>query len=60
MRVIENKYYHPDWIVKAKDLNEGGILSVYEDNGRIRMETVNGDDPYVWRNNKWIPMKEKR
>jgi len=42
---------------KAKALNEGRILIVYKDGHAIRMETENGDDPYVWRDNEWRRMR---
>lgn len=42
---------------EAERLNEGGIMVVYSDGGnRICMETVEGTDPYVWRDNAWRPM----
>lgn len=43
-------------IIEAKRLNEGLIIVSYNDNGRIRMETEDGLDPYVWRDGRWVPM----
>ena len=49
---------HVAMIMAAKDLNEGEILIVYLDENCVRMETKEGNDPYVWRNNKWVRMGE--
>ncbi len=40
----------------AARLNEGPILIVYRDGSAIRMETDQGDDPYVWRGGAWARM----
>ncbi len=47
----------PAMIVAAEKLQEGGILFVYQDDEAIRMETVEGEDPYVWRYDTWVPMR---
>lgn len=53
------KEYKPtrDMIIAAKLLNEGDIIFCYLDGKAIRMETEDGEDPYVWRHNKWVPMR---
>jgi hypothetical protein len=40
----------------AKALNEGELLIVYRDGNTIRCETEYGDDPYVWRDDRWAVM----
>jgi len=40
----------------AQKQNLGKILVVYNDAGAIRMETEDGEDPYVWRKGRWKPM----
>lgn len=45
-------------MVKAAEvLNEGSILVVYRDGTAIRMETVEGEAPFVWRENHWQRMR---
>ena len=48
-----------DMIKAAIPLNEGDIMVVYNDNNAIRMETTDGEDPFVWRSNTktWIRMQ---
>ena len=41
----------------AENLKEGAILAAYRDDNSIRMETKNGENPYVWRENNWRAMK---
>ena len=41
----------------AEELNEGDVIFLYKDKTSLRMETEDGEDPYVWRNNNWIAMK---
>jgi len=41
----------------AKVLGTGEVIFAYFDGKSIHMETEVGKDPYVWRNNKWVPMK---
>jgi hypothetical protein len=41
---------------EAKKLGEGKVIVAYLDGKAIRMETENGEDPFVWRNNKWRRM----
>ena len=33
---------------KARDLGEGAVLCAYLDGRAIRMETEEGEDPFVW------------
>ena len=40
----------------AVALNEGEVLCAYRDGNTIRMETKEGEDPFVWRNGKWRRM----
>lgn len=42
-------------IMAAKRLNEGLVIASYNDNGRIRIETEDGINPYVWRDGRWVP-----
>lgn len=42
---------------EAVKLKEGPLLIVYKDGNSIRCETEKGEDPYVWRNNKWHCMR---
>jgi len=45
---------------EANRLNEGGIMVVYCDAGNsIRMETITGENPYVWRNGTWRVMRQR-
>lgn len=44
---------------EAQKLNEGSIMVVYCDDNTIRMETTLGENPYVWRHNTWIPMRQR-
>lgn len=46
-----------EMIEAAKKLGTGSIIYCYQDGTSIRMETEDGNDPYVWRNNEWRPMK---
>lgn len=46
-----------EMIQQAGLLNEGPILIVYKDDNAIRMETRDGNDPYVWRGGKWCRMR---
>lgn len=46
-----------EMVQAAQALNEGPVVVLYKDGNTIRMETRDGDDPYVWRDNKWHPMK---
>ena len=41
----------------AIKLNEGKVIFSYKDGNTIRMETENGEDPYVWRNGEWRRMR---
>jgi len=57
MRELDEKEIPAEMLLKARALKEGKILSVYEDRGVIRMETEEGENTYVWRNNTWREMK---
>lgn len=48
-----------EMIKAASLLNEGPVILWYKDGSQIRMETREGDDPYVWRGGKWVRMKPK-
>lgn len=41
----------------AKELKTGAIMIVYKDDNAIRMETLSGENPYVWRGEKWRVMR---
>jgi len=41
----------------AHTLLEGDVIFAYLDGTAIRMETDLGQDPYVWHNDKWVPMR---
>ena len=45
-----------EMVIQADLLLEGPILIIYKDQNDIRMETIDGIDPYVWRDNKWRKM----
>ena len=49
-----------EMVNKAKQLDEGQVLIVYLDNGRVRLETEKGITPYVWRQGKWKAMQSKQ
>ena len=40
----------------AENLNEGKVIYSYLDGKNIRMETEEGDDPFVWRVDRWKRM----
>lgn len=44
----------------AAALNEGPVAYAYLDEQEVRMETEEGNDPYVWRRGKWVPMVSGR
>lgn len=46
-----------EMIKEANRLCEGGIQIIYLDGKAIRMETVLGDNPYVWRDDTWRIMR---
>lgn len=46
-----------EMVIRADELNEGGIMIVYKDHNAIRMETMDGEDPFVWRNSNWRRMR---
>ncbi len=46
----------PEMLEAAKLLEEGPVLIVYRDGNAIRMETEQGEDPYVWRDSAWTAM----
>ena len=56
---MENLKLTTTMLRAAKDLNEDGVLCVYQDCGKIRMETNKGESPYVWRGDKWVRMKNR-
>lgn len=41
----------------AEELNEGDVIFFYKDATSLRIETEDGEDPYVWRNGNWVKMK---
>ena len=41
----------------ANKLGEGKVIYSYLDCKAIRMETEEGEDPWVWRNDKWVRMQ---
>ena len=46
-----------EMLMRASALGTGKVLVVYRDGNAIRMETENGEDPYVWRDGRWRPMR---
>lgn len=46
-----------DQLQKALSLKEGEVLAAYWDHHALRMETEEGEDPYVWRDNQWRRMQ---
>lgn len=46
-----------EMVEAARLLKTGKIIYCYRDGTSIRMETENGRDPYVWRDNEWRPMR---
>jgi hypothetical protein len=44
---------------EAETLGEGQVLISYLDGTSIRMETEEGEDPYVWRQDHWQPMSPR-
>ena len=46
-------------IAAAKQLNTGPIIYTYRDGNAVRMETEYGDDPYVWRRDRWRAMIQR-
>ena len=43
----------------ARKLKLGELLIVYRDEKAIRCELEDADDPYVWRNGRWWPMRSQ-
>lgn len=57
--MIQIKNISPAMKKAAACLGEGRLIYVYRDGKSIRAETEHGDDPYVWRGNKWRRMTMK-
>lgn len=53
---IPLKQVPQDMLEAARLLNEGPVLIVYRDGTAVRMETEQGEDPYIWRGSTWVPM----
>lgn len=44
----------------AEALQEGPVAYAYLDDQEVRMETEEGNDPYVWRRGTWVSMVDGR
>lgn len=44
-------------INEAVKLGTGKILCAYRDGTSVRLETENGENPYVWRDGRWREMQ---
>jgi hypothetical protein len=44
--------------LEARELNEGMVTFSYRDGSDVYIETEDGIDPYVWRDNTWKSTKD--
>lgn len=54
---MDNVMLSKEMMAAAQSLGEGPVLVVCRDGNAIRMETENGDGPYVWRGYCWRTMR---